>query len=119
MDPQVLAVQQIGHHFGEKGFFHCFGCGVGGNVFKFLELHEKVSFPEAVRMLAQKAGMSIPDTVDGNREDAGHDARTRETLLKHNDFDFPSLFAECRPGAARASADVEPEAKAKNATRRG
>lgn len=46
-------------------------------------------------------------------------AATRETLLKHNDFDFPSLFAECRPGAARASADREPEAEAKNAIRRG
>ena len=40
----------------EKGFFHCFGCGVGGDVFKFLELHEKVAFPDAVRMLAQKFG---------------------------------------------------------------
>ena len=29
----------------EKGFFHCFGCGVGGDVFKFLELHEKVGVP--------------------------------------------------------------------------
>ena len=36
----------------EKGFFHCFGCHVGGDVIKFVELHEKVSFPEAVRMLA-------------------------------------------------------------------
>ena len=33
----------------EKGFFHCFGCGVGGDVFKFLELHEKVGFQDAVR----------------------------------------------------------------------
>jgi hypothetical protein len=46
-------------------------------------------------------------------------AATRETLLKHNDFDFPSLFAECRPRPARASADREPEAKPPNATRRG
>src|SRR5258708_13395524 len=38
----------------EKGFFHCFGCSVGGDVFKFLELHEKVGFQDAVRMLAQK-----------------------------------------------------------------
>ena len=32
----------------EKGFFHCFGCGVGGDVFKFVELQEKVGFPDAV-----------------------------------------------------------------------
>jgi DNA primase len=66
----------------DKGFFHCFGCGVGGNVFKFLELHEKASFPEAVRMLAQKVGMAIPETVDGDAADAKHDTQTREALQK-------------------------------------
>src|ERR1700719_4747290 len=39
------------HVDAEKGFFHCFGCSVGGDVFKFLELHEKVGFQDAVRML--------------------------------------------------------------------
>ena len=34
---------------GDKGFFHCFGCGVGGDVIKFVELYDKVAFPEAVR----------------------------------------------------------------------
>ena len=52
----------------EKGFFHCFGCSVGGDVFKFLELHEKVGFQDAVRMLAQKFGVAIPEVVEG--EDA-------------------------------------------------
>ena len=33
----------------DKGFFHCFGCGVGGDVFKFLELHEKIGFHDAVK----------------------------------------------------------------------
>src|SRR4026209_1983045 len=50
----------------EKGFFHCFGCGLGGDVFKFLELHEKVAFPDAVRMLAQKFGLAIPETEGGS-----------------------------------------------------
>ena len=45
----------------DKGFFHCFGCGAGGDVFKFLELRESVSFPDAVRMLAQRFGMTLPD----------------------------------------------------------
>src|SRR5437660_12586600 len=62
----------------DKGFFHCFGCGVGGDVFKFLELHEKVAFPEAVRMLAQKFGMSIPETGEGTTEDGRRDAALRE-----------------------------------------
>ena len=35
----------------DKGFFHCFGCGAGGDVVKFVELQEKLSFPDAVRQL--------------------------------------------------------------------
>ena len=51
----------------DKGFFHCFGCGVGGDVFKFLELHEKVGFQDAVRMLAQKFGVAAPRAREGAR----------------------------------------------------
>ena len=43
----------------DKGFFHCFGCGVGGDVFKFLELHEKVGFHDAVKQLAQRFGIAL------------------------------------------------------------
>jgi len=43
----------------EKQIFHCFGCGVGGNVFSFLMQMEKISFYEAVRTLAEKAGISL------------------------------------------------------------
>jgi len=87
----------------EKGFFHCFGCSVGGNVFKFIELQEKVTFPEAVRILAQKAGMAIPETVDGDRDDAGHDAKTRESLLKAHES-AAAYFREmlATPAGARA-----------------
>ena len=67
----------------EKGFFHCFGCGVGGDVFKFLELHEKVAFPDAVKMLAQKFGVSLPERSEGSGdEDARRDSALREALLK-------------------------------------
>src|SRR5258706_3227904 len=86
----------------EKGFFHCFGCGVGGNVFKFLELHEKIGFPDAVRMLAQKAGMAIPETVDGDREE-GQDTKTREAMLKIHEI-AAAYFREmlASPAGARA-----------------
>ena len=40
----------------DKGFFKCFGCGVGGDVVSFVELQQKVAFPEAVRYLADRAG---------------------------------------------------------------
>ena len=64
----------------DKGFFHCFGCGVGGDVFKFLELQEKLGFVDAVKHLASKFGMQIPEQVGG--KDAHADAVEREALLK-------------------------------------
>src|SRR5262245_32504632 len=44
----------------ERQIFHCFGCGVGGNVFKFLMLIEHISFPEAVRLIADRHGIALP-----------------------------------------------------------
>jgi len=43
----------------EKQVYHCFGCGRGGNVFTFVMEFEKVSFTEAVRALAEKAGIAL------------------------------------------------------------
>jgi DNA primase len=45
-----------------KGFYHCFGCGAGGNVINFIMQHERLEYPEALRFLANKAGIIIPDT---------------------------------------------------------
>src|SRR5439155_24763163 len=42
--------------------FHCFGCGEGGDVFRFVMLYEKASFPEAVRSVAARFGMTVPET---------------------------------------------------------
>ncbi len=44
----------------DRQMYHCFGCGVGGNVFTFMMQHEKVSFIEAVRVLAERSGISLP-----------------------------------------------------------
>src|SRR5687768_11735420 len=68
------------HVNGDKGFFHCFGCGVGGDVIKFIELYDKVTFPEAVRQLASRAGIPEPEPED-SKEDA-ESQRDREGLLK-------------------------------------
>ena len=65
---------------GEKGVFHCFGCGVGGDVIKFVELYDKVTFPDAVRQLAARVGMTVPEP-DDSKED-GDTQREREALLK-------------------------------------
>ena len=45
----------------EKQMYHCFGCGVGGNVYTFLMEHENYSFPEAVEALAERAGVKLPE----------------------------------------------------------
>ncbi len=64
----------------DKGFFHCFGCGVGGDVFKFVELQEKIGFQDAVRYLAQKFGVPLPE-LESTQTNPG-DELLRETLLK-------------------------------------
>lgn len=50
----------------ERGFFHCFGCGVGGDVFSFLMRAERLEFPEAVEQLARRAGVDLPKRTDAN-----------------------------------------------------
>ena len=87
----------------DKGFFHCFGCHVGGDVFKFLELHEKVGFQDSVRMLAQKFGMALPEPAEGTTDDARRDSALRESLLKMHEI-AAVYFREqlAAPGGARA-----------------
>lgn len=46
---------------GAKQMYHCFGCGKGGNVFTFVMEYENYSFPEAVKMLAARAGVTLPE----------------------------------------------------------
>ena len=64
----------------DKGFFHCFGCGVGGDVFKFLELQDKMGFVDAVKHLASRFGIPVPEQVGARESHA--DAAEREALLK-------------------------------------
>jgi DNA primase len=61
----------------ERQIFHCFGCGEGGDVFKFLMLYEKMSFTEAVRHLAARAGLPMPAA-----ERSGPERDDRSLLLK-------------------------------------
>ena len=60
----------------EKQIFHCFGCGVGGDVFKFLELQEGLNFPEAVKQLAARGGIPLPaDSVSRKEDKRSEDER--------------------------------------------
>ena len=47
-----------------KQIFHCYGCGVGGNVFTFLMKHEQYSFPETLHILARRFGVRLPEKSD-------------------------------------------------------
>jgi DNA primase len=61
----------------EPAVFHCFGCGEGGDVFKFLMLRERTSFPETVELLARRFGVPVPE----GRVEPGPDRKEREELL--------------------------------------
>jgi len=51
-----------------KGLFYCFGCGQGGDVFKFLTLTERFTFPEAVEHVASRVGITLPRKRKSSRE---------------------------------------------------
>jgi len=87
----------------DKGFFHCFGCQRGGDVFKFLELQENLAFPDAVKLLAQKFGVSLPEMTEGGSDDSRRDTALREALLKAHEI-ATEYFREqlAAPGGARA-----------------
>ena len=64
----------------EKQIYHCFGCGKGGGVLSFLMEMENLTFPEAVRSLADKMGMEVPEEDPGDRDWR----RRRERILTLN-----------------------------------
>ena len=65
-----------------KQMYYCFGCGAGGNVITFLMEYENQTFPEAVRTLAQRAGIALPE-ADDSKEARQADSR-RARLLEIN-----------------------------------
>ncbi|MFL6387367.1 MAG: DNA primase [Terriglobales bacterium] len=57
-----------------RQFFHCFGCGKSGDVFKFVQEREQISFPEAIKLVAEKMGIPMPKmqySSESEAEDAG------------------------------------------------
>ena len=70
----------------DKQIFHCFGCGVGGNVFHFVSKIENMSFIETVQMLAEKSGVELP-TLE-NSED------TEKMMLKSKVYEINQLTAQ-------------------------
>jgi DNA primase len=87
-----------------KQIFHCFGCGAGGDVFKFVMLIDSLSFPEALRRVAEKVGVRLAERDFDDVSDAN--ARERVTLLKIHEaavkFYAAQLGATAEGRAARA-----------------
>jgi DNA primase len=66
----------------QRQTFHCFGCGVGGSVFRFVMEYEHVDFPAAIRKLASRVGIPIVEERASGDEDRQHEAR-RNLLSLH------------------------------------
>jgi DNA primase len=72
-----------------RQFFHCFGCGKSGDVFKFVQEREQISFPEAIRLIAEKVGIPLPRmqySSESEAEDAGKRGRLIEMHERASKF---------------------------------
>src|SRR5690348_17207844 len=86
-----------------RGRYHCFGCGADGDIFTFLMARENLDFPDALRVLAAKAGVEVEDPREGR---AGNETATRiyEMNAAAATY-FQSMLAA--PSGARARAYLE------------
>jgi DNA primase len=85
-----------------RQFYHCFGCQASGDVFSFVQKIENITFPEAVRAVAQKLGVPMPKQAFSTEAEA-KDAKLRTALLEIHERACV-FFQEClrRPEGARA-----------------
>ncbi len=75
----------------EKQIYHCFGCGAGGNVFGFLMQYENLSFPEALRRLADRAHIRLPEKSEARREGQSEQEKIYEIYQIAADY-YRDLF---------------------------
>jgi len=88
-----------------KQIYHCFGCGVGGDVFKFVMEMEKCSFPEAIRVVAEKCGISIPRPKERSPEERKENQQRTVLVEMHREaqtFFVRQLEGTLEGKAARA-----------------
>ncbi len=82
----------------DKGFFYCFGCGAGGNVFKFLSLIENISYFEAVKLQAERLGIDLPTQRYSPEQD--RQRREQKVLFQINET-AQDFYHECLIKTAR------------------
>jgi DNA primase len=85
-----------------RQFYHCFGCGQSGDVFSFIQKIENLSFPEAVKAVAQKCGIPLPKREFSSPEEA-QESRQRSKLIDLHE-QATSWFQEQLAGAEGAGA---------------
>lgn len=91
----------------DKQIYHCFGCGAGGNVFGFLMQYENLSFPEALRQLADRAGIKLPEKTRHGGTGGGDEIRSENEkiyeIYQHAAEYYSRLYWHAEAGkAARA-----------------
>jgi DNA primase len=85
----------------ERQWFHCFGCGATGDVFRFLMLAESLTFPEAVRWVAERYGIPIPASMTQQTDGTETDRETLMAILR-NAAEYFSLSLESETEAESA-----------------
>jgi DNA primase len=88
----------------KRNIYHCFGCGAGGDAFSFLMRQERVAFPEAVRTLAVRAGVALPDAGQRAPEVDGKLEALRRAMALAAEFYTRSLW---EPGGEKPRAYLE------------
>ena len=85
-----------------RQIYHCFGCGESGNAFKFLMRHERMEFPEAVEILAKKAGVILPEQ---NKPEIARQVSLSSQLYKINELALSFYENNLHAASASASRD--------------
>jgi DNA primase len=81
-----------------KQIYHCFGCGVGGDVFKFVMEMEKCAFPEAIRIVAEKCGIPVPRPKERSPEERKENQQRAVLVEMHREAQ--SFFVKQLEGTA-------------------
>src|SRR5213594_4062865 len=85
-----------------KQIYHCFGCGVGGDVFKFVMEMEKCAFPEAIRIVAEKCGIAVPRQKERSPEERKENQH--RTLLVEMHREAQTFFVKQLEGTREGKA---------------
>ena len=85
-----------------KQIYHCFGCGVGGDVFKFVMEMEKIPFPEAIRVVAEKCGIAVPRARERSPEERKENQQRTSLVEMHREA--AAFFAQQLNGTPEGKA---------------